>query len=84
MKQLFVMAIAAGILAALPLQQSYAQYGDSETVASEATLQRCAELDIPRAQCNDVAVLPDEAEDKAAETKRQRSLLKAILAYHSM
>lgn len=44
----------------LSAQQSYTQYGDSGSEASEETLQRCAELDISRAQCNDVSVLQAE------------------------
>jgi hypothetical protein len=66
MKQLFIMAVAAGLLAALSVQQANAQYGDSlpmrpsGTSVSEEMLQRCAELDIPRAQCNDVTVLQAE------------------------
>ena len=73
MKQLFVMAIAAGILAVLPLQQSHAQYGDGGTVASEITLQRCAELDVPRAQCNDVAVLQAERMQLALKSEERGS-----------
>jgi hypothetical protein len=73
MKQLFVMAIAAGILAVLPFQQSYAQYGDGGTVASETTLQRCAALDVPRAQCNDVAVLQAERMQLALNSEERGS-----------
>lgn len=54
------MAIAAGLLAVMSAPQSYAQYGNSGTGVSEETLQRCAELDIPRAQCNDTTVLQAE------------------------
>jgi len=59
-QQLSIMAIAAGLLAATSAQQSFAQYDVSGTGASEATLQRCAELDISRAQCNDVTVMQAE------------------------
>jgi hypothetical protein len=66
MKQLFMMAAAASLLAALSIQQANAQYGDSlpltpsVTSVSEEMLQRCAELDIPRTQCNDVSLLQAE------------------------
>jgi hypothetical protein len=60
MKQLFVMAIVAGLLATASAQQSFAQYDVGGIGASEVTLQRCAELNIPRAQCNDNAVLQAE------------------------
>jgi hypothetical protein len=60
MKQLFVMAIAVGLLAAASEQQSFAQYDGSGTGATEETIQRCADLNIPRAQCNDVTALQAE------------------------
>ena len=60
MKQLFVMAIAAGLLVVISAPQSFAQYGYSGTGVSEETLQRCTELDIPRTQCNDTTVLQAE------------------------
>jgi hypothetical protein len=66
MKQLFIMALAAGVMAALSVQQANAQYGDSlpmgpgGTSVSEEMLQRCTELDIARAQCNDVTLLQAE------------------------
>lgn len=67
MKQLFIMAVAAGLLAALSVQQAYAQYGDSipmgqssGTGVSEEMLQRCAGLGIPTTQCNDITILAKE------------------------
>ena len=66
MKQLFMTAVAAGLLAALSVQQAHAQYGDSLPMApggtgvSEEMLQRCAVLGISRAQCNDVTLLQAE------------------------
>ena len=60
MKQIIVMAIAAGLLAVTSVQQSYALYGDSGTGASEETLQKCTELAIQRTQCNDNTVLQAE------------------------
>jgi hypothetical protein len=60
MKQLIVVAIAAGILAATSVQQSYAQYGDSGTGVTAETLQKCEQLNIPRTQCNEYTVLQAE------------------------
>ncbi|HEY3094613.1 MAG TPA: hypothetical protein VGJ42_02520 [Nitrososphaera sp.] len=60
MKQLIVMAIAAGILAVTSAQQSYAQYGDSGTGVAAETLQKCTQLKIPRTQCNEYTVLQAE------------------------
>lgn len=59
MKQLFVMAIAAGLLAVAPAQQSFAQYGAAGT-ASQEQLLRCDELGIDRNQCNDSTILAKE------------------------
>jgi len=59
MKQLILMAIAAGILAVTPVQQSYAQYVDGVGVTPEI-LQRCEQLKIPRTQCNEYTVLQAE------------------------
>ena len=60
MKQLIVMAIAAGILAVTSAQQSYAQYGDGGTGVTAETLQKCDKLSIPRTQCNEYTVLQAE------------------------
>jgi len=57
MKHLFVMAIAAGILAVTSVQQAYAQYGDSVARVAPGTLQKCEQLNIPRTQCNEYTVL---------------------------
>lgn len=73
MKQLFVMAIAAGLLAAASVQQSFAQYYGGDTGTTEETLLRCAELNIPRAQCNDVSVLQAERMDLALKSKEKGS-----------
>jgi hypothetical protein len=77
MKQLFVMAVAAGLLAALTVQQASAQYGDSLPMApgavSEEMLQRCAELGISRVQCNDVSILQAERMEIATTSKEKGS-----------
>jgi hypothetical protein len=71
MKQLFIVAVAAGILAALSVQQANAQYGNSlpmgssGTSVSEEMLKRCADLNIQRAQCNDITVLQAERKEIA-------------------
>jgi hypothetical protein len=57
MKQLVMMAIAAGILAVTSAQQSYAQYGDGGTGVAPETLQKCEDLGIPRTQCDEHTVL---------------------------
>lgn len=57
-------AIAAGLLAVLSAQQSYAQYGDGIPVGSvgisEETLQKCQALGIERTQCTESNVLLKE------------------------
>src|ERR1051325_2726798 len=59
-----VVAIAAGLLAVLSAQQSFAQYVDPGTTAttgiSEETLQKCKELGIDRIQCSESSVLLKE------------------------
>jgi len=60
MKQLIVMAIAAGVLAVASVQQSYAQYGGSSGTATQEQLARCNELGIDRNQCNDSTILAKE------------------------
>jgi hypothetical protein len=60
MKQLFMIAIAAGVLAVTSVQQSYAQYGDGGTGVNAETLQKCVQLKIPRIQCNEYTVLQAE------------------------
>jgi len=60
MKELIVMAIAAGILAVTSVQQSYAQYGDGGAGVTPQILQRCEELKIPRTQCSEYTVLQAE------------------------
>lgn len=73
MEQLVIMAIAAGILAVSSLQQSFAQYNGGEAGVSEETLQRCAELNIPRTQCNDVTVLQAERLQLALNSEEKGS-----------
>lgn len=79
MKQLFLMAVAAGLLVALSVQQANAQYGDSlpmgpsGTSVSEEMLQRCADLSIPRAQCNDVTLLQAERMQLALKSQEKGS-----------
>ena len=79
MKQLFMMAVAAGLLAALSVQQANAQYGDSlpmtpsGTGVSEEMLQRCSVLDIPRTRCNDVSLLQAERFQVALNSKEKGS-----------
>lgn len=69
MKQLILMAIAAGILAVTSMQQSYAQYGSgSMGTASQEQLLRCDELGIDRNQCNDSTILAKERWFYAQET----------------
>ena len=74
-KQTVFIGIAAGLLVMLSSQQaSYAGYGGGGGAeVSEQTLKRCQELEIARAQCNDVAVLQKErvgwkTEDKGSGT----------------
>jgi hypothetical protein len=59
-RQLVIMTIAAGILAVMSVQQSYAQYGDGGTEVTAETLQKCERLNIPRTQCNEYTVLQAE------------------------
>ena len=59
-EQLIMMAVAAGILAAMSAQQSYAQYEGGGVGVNAETLQKCEQLKIPRTQCNDVTVLQAE------------------------
>jgi hypothetical protein len=60
MKQLFIMAIAAGALALFPIQ-ALAQYPSGGVGGiTEETLQRCEELGIPKAQCSEATVLQAE------------------------
>jgi hypothetical protein len=68
MKQLFVMAIAAALLAAASAQQSFAQYGSGAGTASQEQLLRCNELGIDRNQCNDSTILAKERIRYARET----------------
>lgn len=64
MKQLLVMAI--GLLAALSVQQAYAQYGDglpmspSGNAVTDEMLERCSDLGISRVQCSDASILQAE------------------------
>ncbi len=55
-----MMAIAAGILAVTPVQQSYAQYVDGGAGVTPEILQRCEQLKIPRTQCTEYTVLQAE------------------------
>lgn len=68
MKQLFVMAIAAGLLATASAQQSFAQYGSGGGTASQEQLLRCDELGIDRNQCIDSTILAKERIQYARET----------------
>ena len=71
-KQLAMMAIAAGILAVTSVQQSYAQYGDnsggSAGTATKEQLARCDQLKISRNQCTDNTILAAERVQYAKET----------------
>lgn len=79
MEQLFLMAIAAGILAVLSSQQANAQYGDNQPLAlsgsavSEDMLQRCPELGISRVQCNEVSILQAERKELVARSEEKGS-----------
>lgn len=68
MKQLFIMAIVAGLLAMASAQQSFAQYGSGAGTASQEQLLRCDELGIDRNQCNDSTILAKERFQYARET----------------
>ncbi|HEU4606208.1 MAG TPA: hypothetical protein VFS46_08230 [Nitrososphaera sp.] len=68
MKQLFIMAIAAGLLAVAPAQQSFAQYGSGPGTASQEQLLKCDELGIDRNQCNDSTILAKERLSYTRET----------------
>ena len=74
MKQLFMMAVAAGLLAALSAQQANAQYGDSlplapsGTTGSEEMLKRCADLGISSVQCSDASIVQAERVELATES----------------
>jgi hypothetical protein len=73
MKQLFIMAIAAGALALFPIQ-ALAQYPSGGVGGiTEETLQRCGELNIPRAQCSEATVLQAERIVKAQESGEKGS-----------
>jgi hypothetical protein len=71
-KQLTLMAIAAGLLAVASVQQSYAQYGDnnggSAGTATTEQLARCDQLKISRNQCTDNTILAAERVQAATET----------------
>lgn len=74
MKQLFVVTFAVGLLAAASAQQSFAQnYGGGGTGATEETILRCTELNIPKAQCNDVSVLLAERKELALKSEEKGS-----------
>jgi hypothetical protein len=73
MKQLVMVAIAAEILAATSAQQSYAQYIGGGTGVTAETLQRCADLDIPREKCSDLTVLQAERFQLALNSKEKGS-----------
>ncbi len=71
-KQLAMMAIAAGILAVTSMQPSYAQYvdnsGGSAGTATTEQLARCDQLKISRNQCTDNTILAAERVQSAKET----------------
>jgi hypothetical protein len=73
MKQLFMIAIAAGVLAVTSVQQSYAQYGDGRTGVNAETLQKCVQLKIPRTQCNEYTVLQAERFQLALNSEEKGS-----------
>ncbi len=58
-KMHIMIAIAAGLLAVLSAQQqSFAQYDNAGTAGvSEATLQKCIDLEIEKAQCTEASAL---------------------------
>lgn len=73
MKQLFVMAIVAGALALFPVQ-ALAQYPPGGVGGiTEGTLQRCDELNIPRAQCSEATVLQAERIIQAQQSTEKGS-----------
>lgn len=72
-KQVALLA-AAGLFLAMagPAQQAHAQYGvggSSTTAPSEEQLQKCEEYGIPRAQCNENAILAIERVKTAEKTQ---------------
>ena len=79
MKQLFMIAVAAGLLAALSAQQASAQYGDnlplgpSGTAVSEEMLKRCADLGILRVQCSDASIVQAERVELATNSVEKGS-----------
>ena len=79
MKQIFMMAVAAGLLTVLSAQQASAQYGDSVPLGpsgnavSEDMLKRCADLGISRVQCNDASLLQAERVELATKSQEKGS-----------
>jgi hypothetical protein len=79
MKHQLLVATAAGLLAALSIQQAHAEYGNglqmspSGTAITEEMLERCAELGISRVQCNEVSILQAERVEVAASSKEKGS-----------
>jgi hypothetical protein len=79
MKQLFMMAVAAGVLAVLSAQQANAQYGDSlplvpsGTAGSEEMLKRCADLGISNVQCSDASIVQAERVEIATNSVERGS-----------
>jgi hypothetical protein len=75
MNKLFMVAVAAGVLAVLSVQQASAQYGDSIPLSpsgnavSEDMLERCADLGISRVQCNDASLLQAERVELATKSQ---------------
>lgn len=71
-KQIAMTAIAVGLLALLPMQQSYAQYvdnsGGSTGTTTKEQLARCDELGINRGNCNDNTILAAERVKSAEKT----------------
>ena len=71
-KQLAVMAIAAGFLAVTSVHDSYAQYIDNSGVtgntATKEQLVTCDQLKINRNQCTDNTILAAERMKSAMET----------------
>lgn len=57
--KIFIATVAAVLLAGV--QQAFAQYpGGGTDLVTEETLQKCKELNIPRTQCDERAVLAAE------------------------
>jgi hypothetical protein len=77
-RQQIALLAAAGLLLAVagPVQQVHAQYGVGGSVTgapSEEQLQKCDTYEIPRAQCNENAILAKERSIYAKESSEKGS-----------